>query len=173
MKRIIVIGSGGAGKSTFSKKLHKITNLKLVHLDILYWRPNWVRMPEDEWQELIKKLVSKDEWIIDGNHNSTLEIRIERADTIIFFDLPRVACMTNAVKRTIKGKIFGLQRDDIARGCPEKFDPSFYGWVWNFNKDFRPKYLKLLDSLKDEKNIVIFKNQGDVYKFLNDLRLEN
>ena len=172
MNRVIVVGSGGAGKSTFSKKLHKITNLELIHLDVLYWKPNWERTPEKEWREITKKLVEKDKWIIDGNHDDTLKIRLKRADTVIFFDLPRTTCVLNAVKRTVKGQVFGVHRNDIADGCPEKFDSVFYSWVWNFNKKFRPKYLKLFNAVKNEKNIIIFKNYSDVYEFLENLRLK-
>ena len=172
MNRIIVIGSGGAGKSTFSKKLHKITNLELIHLDVLYWRPNWERTPVELWEKTMHELVAKDKWIIDGNHDDTLKIRLDRADTIIFFDLPRSTCVFNAVKRTVKGQVFGVHRNDVADGCPERFDSVFYSWVWSFNKKFRPKYLQLLDSMKKDKNIIIFKNYSDVYKFLDDLRLK-
>lgn len=169
MKRVIIIGNGGSGKSTFSKKLNKHLNLELIHLDNLFWKPNWEQTPKLEWREIVKEIIQKDNWIIEGNFNSTLELRIERADTIIFFDIPRFICLWNTTKRVIKGKYFKVERDDITKGCNEKFDLLFYKWIWNYNKSVRPRYLNLLDSLKSEKRVIIFNNYRAVNRFLEQL----
>ncbi|MBT3754908.1 MAG: DNA topology modulation protein [Candidatus Cloacimonetes bacterium] len=169
MKRVIIIGNGGSGKSTFSKKLNKHLNLELIHLDNLFWKQNWEQTPKLEWREIVKEIIQKDNWIIEGNFNSTLELRIERADTIIFFDIPRFICLWNATKRVIKGKYFKVERDDITKGCNEKFDLLFYKWIWNYNKSVRPRYLNLLDSLKSEKRVIIFNNYRAVNRFLEQL----
>ena len=166
MKRILVIGNCGSGKSTFSKKLNKRLNLELIHLDNLFWKPNWKETPKQEWKDIVQKIIQKDKWIIDGNYNSTLDIRIKRADTIIFLDIPRYVCLLNASKRVIKGKYFKVERDDIADGCNERFDLSFYKWIWNYNNNIRSKYLNLLHSLENEKKIVIFNNYHYANKFL-------
>lgn len=171
MNRIIVIGCGGAGKSTFSKNLHKyLKNHELIHLDTIYWKPNWVATPEDDWALIVEKLSEKDKWIIDGNHDSTLNIRLKRADTIIFLDKPRNVCMKNAVKRTLKGKLLGIERDDITKGCNERFDPAFYKFVWNYNKEFRPKYINMLDNFKKDKQVFILKNNKEVNFFLHEIK---
>lgn len=168
MNRIMVIGPGGVGKSTFSKKLCPFLQYELIHLDVLYWKAGWKRTPEAEWQNIVKEQVKKDRWIIDGNHHSTLDIRLERADTIIFFDFKRRVYLWNSIKRTLKGKFLGIKRDDIADGCPERFDSTFYGWIWNFKKRHRKEYLELLDNLKDKKNIIIFKKKKDADDFLKN-----
>ena len=54
MKRILIIGNGGSGKSTFAKKLHKKLNLELIHLDNLFWKPNWVQTPKLEWHNVVQ-----------------------------------------------------------------------------------------------------------------------
>jgi adenylate kinase family enzyme len=169
MKRILVIGNGGSGKSTFSKKLNKHLNLELIHLDNLFWKPNWKQTPKQEWKEIVKEIIREDKWIMDGNFNSTLDIRIERADTIIFFDMPRHICLWNASKRIIRGKYFKIERDDITKGCNERFDLPFYKWIWNYNKNVRPRYLNLLQSLENEKKIIIFNNYYDSNKFLKQI----
>ncbi|MBN2892462.1 MAG: hypothetical protein JXL97_11390 [Bacteroidales bacterium] len=171
MQRIIVIGCGGAGKSTFSKKLHVyLKEHELIHLDSVYWRPNWIRTPEDEWKEVIKNLVAKEKWIIDGNHDSTLDIRLERADTVIFIDRSRYVCMRNSVKRTLIGKIFGIERADMTKGCKERFDRTFYNFVWTYNKTLRPKYLELFKKIEKEKQIYILRNNFDANVFLSRVR---
>ncbi len=93
MKKVLVIGSGGAGKSTFAKRLSEKTGLEVIHLDQLYWQPNWVETPKDEWQEIVKEIIEGDEWILDGNFGGTMEMRIEACDTVIFLEMPRTVCV--------------------------------------------------------------------------------
>ena len=173
MERILIIGCGGAGKSTFSRKLQKLINYEIIHLDKLYWKPNWQAMEEQKWIELVQDIIKKENWIMDGNYNGTMELRLQRADTVIFFDFPRIICLWNTFKRIIKGKVFKIERKDVTKGCKEKFDFSFFKWIWNYNNKNRPKYMNLLTSLKGKKKIVIFKNYKDVNKFLQNLFQDN
>jgi len=173
MNRILIIGCGGAGKSTFSKKLNKYFKYELIHLDKLFWKPNWEKTSKYEWDKVVEEIIKKDKWIMDGNYNSTLEIRINRADTVIYFDFPRIVCIWNVILRTIKGRLFRLKRDDIANDCKEKFDLAFFQWIWSYNKNNKQRYLKLLNSLKKEKEIVIFNKYSDSNKFLKKLNYEN
>jgi adenylate kinase family enzyme len=92
MKRILIIGSGGAGKSTLSRCLQKLLGIPLVHLDSIFWKPGWVETPRPEWKRIVCELVQGDSWIMDGNYSGTLDIRIDACDTIIFLDLPRTTC---------------------------------------------------------------------------------
>lgn len=102
MKRVVVIGSGGAGKSTFSRKLSEATGIEVIHLDGLYWKPNWQKTPAEEWERTVAGLVKRESWIMDGNFGGTREMRIRAADTVIFMDPPRRVCMYRVLKRAIK-----------------------------------------------------------------------
>ena len=93
MKRVMVIGCGGASKSTFSKQLHSITNLEVFHLDKYYWQPDWVESQTEEWNEQVVEISKKENWIIDGNYGSSMDIRIARADTIIYLDFSTINCI--------------------------------------------------------------------------------
>jgi len=126
-----------------------------------------------EWHNVVQELIQKEKWIIDGNFNSTLVMRIERADTVIFLDAKRKTCLWNVTKRIMKGKYFKAKRSDLTRGCNEKFDAEFFRWIWNYNKKMRPHYLKLLNSLKDKKQVIVFRNYKQRDKFLAKLRKEN
>ena len=75
-KKILVVGPGGAGKSTFSKKLSKILNIPVYHLDSIYWLPNWEHLEREEFIKKVRVITSKDEWIIDGNYSGSLEERV-------------------------------------------------------------------------------------------------
>ncbi len=149
MKRILVIGSCGAGKSTFAKRLHKVTGLHLIHLDRFYHKPNWGKPTDDEWKAKVKELISGDEWIMDGNYGGTMELRMERADTVIWLDFPRILCTYRILKRTIQYR--NKTRSDMAEGCNERFDWEFTKYVWNFKRDKNPlleERLKKFNKLK-------------------------
>ena len=164
MKRILVIGSGGSGKSTFATKLGQLLNLEVNHLDKFYWRPGWVEPSREEWLQTVTELINRDSWIIDGNYGGTLEVRIQRCDTIIFLDLPRVLCVWRILKRNLRYRRGG--RPDMAEGCVEKVDPKFVAWVWNYSRRSRPRVLQLIREHADGKRIVWLRSKADVRKFL-------
>lgn len=93
-----MIGSGGSGKSTFSRRLGEITGLPVIHLDKLHWRPNWTPTPADEWREMVQTEIDREAWIMDGNFGGTREMRMKAADTIIMLDVPRWLCLYRIVK---------------------------------------------------------------------------
>ena len=163
MKKIIVIGSGGSGKSMLSRRLGEKLGLAVVHLDQLYWRPGWVETPREEWVEIVRRELARDSWIMDGNFGGTRKMRMQAADTVIFLDLPRYLCMYRILKRTLiyrRG-----QRPDMATGCDERFDLEFIMWVWNYPKSGRRRLIDEL-SLFDDKKIIILTSRGEAERFL-------
>lgn len=166
MKRILIIGSGGAGKSTFARRLHEATKLPLIHLDKLYWKPNWVETPKAEIYEITERLLKDDKWIMDGNFNSTMEKRIAASDTVFFFDMPRLLCIYRIFKRILKYR--NQTRPDMGEGCPEKFDLEFLKWVWDFPKETKPLIESRLERAGQGKNIIRFKSRSDVEKFFEN-----
>ena len=165
MKKIVVIGSGGAGKSTFSRRLGEATGLPVIHLDAHYWRPNWDPTPKDEWRASVEEMVKAGEWIMDGNFGSTREVRMQAADTIIMLDVPRRVCMYRVVKRAIMYR--GKKRPDMAEGCNERIDLEFLLWVWNYRSRSRARAFAEIENLSD-KRVVILKNGHEVERFLED-----
>lgn len=142
-KRIVVLGSPGSGKSTFSGKLSAVSGLPLIHLDQFYWNPGWVVTPEQEWQEKHARLLAQECWIIDGCYKGTLEPRLKAADTAILIDRGRMACIWAVLKRWQKNR--GRTRPDMPADCPEKVDLEFLRYIWEFQGEYRSI---LLDSLK-------------------------
>ena len=163
MDKIIVIGCGGAGKSTFSRKLSNLLDIPVYHLDKLFWNKGWIETPQKEFNKKIKKVISKDKWIIDGNYIKTIDIRAKDADTIIFINMPTYICLYRIFKRRFMYR--GKSRPDMADGCPEGIDIEFFKWVLSYNKKIRPEILKKL-SLYKEKNIVVLNGRKEVKKFL-------
>jgi adenylate kinase family enzyme len=163
MRKVVVIGSGGSGKSTFARRLGVATGLEVIHLDSVFWRPNWARTPTDEWERTIRELVGRDKWIMDGNFGGTRAIRFDACDTVIFLDLPRTVCMYRVIKRTILYR--GRTRPDMAKGCLEKFDLEFLSWVWNFRKRSRSRIVDDLRRLSG-KSIHVLKSKREAESFL-------
>ena len=166
MKRIVVIGSGGSGKSTFSRDLGEKTGIPVVHLDRLFWLAGWEKRPRDEWLSMLSRELEMDRWIMDGNFGSTREMRIRHADTVIFLDLPRYVCMCRILKRTLMYR--RGQRPDMADGCDERFDPEFILWVWNFPNRGRKDLIDELGAFP-EKNIITLKSRAEVDRFLREV----
>ena len=167
MERIMIIGCGGAGKSTLARQLGAKLGLPVVHLDQIWWAPgNWEHIGREEFDAILAQEIKKPRWIIDGNYNRTIPERIARCDTIIYLDFSRGACLFNWIKRVITN--WGKARSDMARGCAEWFDPEMAGWIWNFNKTHREKYYKMLNEA-DYAETIVLKNRRAVKQFLKEL----
>jgi adenylate kinase family enzyme len=167
MKRVMIIGCGGAGKSTLARKLGEKTGLPVVHLDQIWWAPgNWQHIEKPEFDEKLAVELEKPRWILDGNFNRTIEARLEACDTVIYLDYPRLVCIKNWLGRVIKN--WGRHRSDMTEGCTEWFDPEFVKWIWNFNKNNRARYYELLNNAGDKK-VVILKSRRQAQKFLDSL----
>ena len=98
-RRVVVTGLAGSGKSTFSVTLAARTGLPVIHLDLCFWKPGWVAPSEAEWRERQRGVLADDAWIADGNYQETLDLRLERADTVVFLDLPWWLCAGRAFLR--------------------------------------------------------------------------
>lgn len=160
----MIVGSGGAGKSTIARRLHASTGLPLHHLDVLYWRPGWVETPDDEWRRQVADLVAGDRWIIDGNYGGTLDLRMARADTIVFVDLSRWTCTRRAAWRSVRR--WGERRPDLAPGCDEKLDLAFLRWVWTFGRLHRPRVVEAIERHREGRRVVWLRRPHDVAEFL-------
>lgn len=165
MKRVLIIGSSGAGKTTLSKRLSAKTGLKIIHLDKIYWKPNWTEPEKDEWKRTLEKVLRDDDaWIMDGNYSNTLDVRVPACDTIIFLEMPPAVCVYRVLKRVAFS--YKKTRSDMADDCPEKFDWEFIKWIWDFSNRSKPKIEKILKRYEHEKTIIRLKSKRDVESFL-------
>jgi adenylate kinase family enzyme len=153
MERVLVIGSGGSGKTTAAKILAGRLGLPLIHLDALYWRPGWIPTPADEWRRTVAELVARPRWVMDGNYAGTLDTRLASCDTVVFLDLPRRVCLWRIVKRRLRYS--GRTRPDVAPGCPERLTWEFVKWVWSYPKRRRAGILDRLSKLTGRRVIIV------------------
>lgn len=170
MKKIALIGSGGSGKSTLARRLGKKLNIEVYHLDALFWKPNWTPTSKEEQIEVQNELVKKEEWIIDGNYNGTMDIRLNAVDTIIFVDINRVICIFRVFKRMVQYR--GKSRPDMAEGVNERFDFDFLKWVWDYPKTKKSVVLKKLERLPNDKKVIILNSPREVQLFLDKVNNE-
>lgn len=164
MKKVIVIGCPGSGKSTFSKALSMKMGLPLFHLDMLYWNVDKTTVSKDVFMDRLCSVMQNENWIIDGNYLSSMEMRIKASDTVFFLDYPTSVCLDGIQQR--KGK----PRTDIP-WVETADDVEFIDFVKEFNTKTRPSVLALLEKYNDKK-IVTFKSRNDADNYLEDA-LEN
>ncbi len=155
IKKAIVIGCPGAGKSTFSKKLSEISGLPLYHLDMIWHKKDKTNVSREEFDIALKNIMSKQEWIIDGNYARTMETRIKECDTIFFLDIPTEVCLENVKKR------IGKPRNDMP-WTEEEFDDEFRSWIIDFPNRELTQIYTLLENYKTQKNIIIFKSMEEI-----------
>ncbi|HZO62547.1 MAG TPA: hypothetical protein VFB35_06150 [Gaiellaceae bacterium] len=164
MRRVVVLGSGGSGKSRVAGELGRRTGLPVVHLDRIFWAPGWRERPADDAARDLRALVAGDEWILDGNFLNRLGgERLARADAVVFLDLPRLTCLRRALWRRVRNE----DRPDLPDGCPEQFDLAFYRWIWRFPREDRPEILRLLEGL--DADVHRLRSRAEVERYLESV----
>ena len=165
MKRVIVIGCPGAGKSTFAKNLRDATGLPLYHLDMLWHRPDRTNVSVAEFDEKLGEILGRPEWIIDGNYERTQETRLQQCDTAFLLDYPLEICLDGAKDRIGKG------RDDMP-WVETELDEKFRQWILNFPKSQLPRIYDLLSKYQSNREIVIFKSREGAEEYLKGLLMK-
>ncbi len=139
MKKILIIGCPGAGKSTLARWLSAKTGLPLYHLDMIWHRPDRTTVTREEFDEKLAEILAGERWIIDGNYSRTLPRRLAAADAVLFLDLPVEACLAGATAR------IGKPRPDLP-WQEQELDPDFRQWIIDFPKDKLPRIYALLED---------------------------
>ena len=163
MKKVIVIGCPGSGKSTISRALHNKTGILLYHLDMMYWNADKTTVEKSVFLERLFAVLERDEWIIDGNYGSTMELRMAACDTVIFLDYPLDVCLDGIKERR------GKPRSDMPWIETEE-DAEFIEFIKNYNEQQKPKVLELLKKYSD-KNIIVLESREQADAFLNGEKL--
>ena len=160
-KRVAVIGCPGGGKSTFSRALRDRVDLPLYHLDAIYWRDDRTHLSREEFYPLMQKIIARDEWIMDGNYNSTLEWRISACDLLIFLDYPAEVCLEGVRARR------GQKRSDMP-WVEDGDDQEFLEFIRAFETESKPRILELIGGYPD-KAVVVFRTREEADRYLDTL----
>ena len=164
MRRVMVIGCSGAGKSALARRLAKALALPLIELDFLYWHAGWVETPMSEFRDVIARFADWPAWIIDGNYSTSFDLRMPFADTIVWLDYARAACMRGVLTRMIRH--YGHTRAGMPEGCPERVDPVFLRYVWNFNVRQRPLIVAALEKFAGHARLHRLESRKDGERFM-------
>lgn len=162
MKRAVVIGCSGSGKSVFSRKLRDVTGSPLFYLDMIWHKPDGTNISREEFDEKLISIISRDSWIIDGNYQRTLETRIKACDTVFLFDLPTEICIEGALSR------IGKKREDMP-WFENELDPEFRQWIESFRANQLPEIYRLLEKYENGREIVVFRTREQADKFIEKL----
>ena len=160
----MIIGCPGSGKSTFSRVLHQITGIPLFHLDMMYWNSDRTTVEKAVFRKRLSDAIQQNEWIIDGNYGSTIELRLQACDTVIFLDYPLEICLDGVRER--RGKV----RSDMPWiENEDEEDTEFIEFIKSYNSQSKPQIMDLL-KLYSDKNIFIFNNRTEADEFLTNLQ---
>jgi adenylate kinase family enzyme len=167
MRRIAIVGATAVGKSTLAERLGRLLDLPTYHLDSLFWRPGWVPTPEHEWEQLLRRLVAGDRWIIDGGFTTSMRMRFEGADTIIFVDLPRRVSFASVFRRRLLHA--ARPAPGIPQGCRPMFNLRLLRWIWTFPDDHRPVIMQALSDYAEGRNVIHVTSRAQLRRFVSSL----
>jgi adenylate kinase family enzyme len=170
-EKLLLIGCGGAGKSTLARRIAERTGLPPIHLDALYWAPGWQAMPRAQWHGLVKDLLRRPAWIMDGNYGDTLALRLAACDAVVFLDVAPWRCLLRVVARRLR--FHGRRRPDMGPGCNERLEMAFVWYVLAYRRTRRPGILIRLDAACGQgKAVFVLRTGQDIASFLRGLQAQ-
>ena len=161
-RNVLVLGCGGAGKSTLASDMGRRFSLPVVHLDRIWWRSGWVNCSEEEFDALLARELAKPAWVMDGNYLRTLAVRLQAADAAVLYDLPAEVCLQSVYARA--KRYAGRSRPDMPEGCIEQVDGEFEAWIRSFRKETLPQVRRLLDE--SGKPYFVFSSRASAARWL-------
>lgn len=163
MKKVIIIGCPGSGKTTFAEKLNKCTGLPLYYLDAIWHKPDKTHISREEYDEKLSEIFDTPEWIIDGNYKRTIEARLQQCDTVFLFDLPTEVCLQGATERIGKG------RYDLPR-IETELEDEFRQFIEEFPQKTLPSIYELIDKYKEEKQVIVFRSRAEADEYIKNMQ---
>jgi adenylate kinase family enzyme len=169
MQRIVILGNSGSGKSTLARLLGERLGVPVVHLDALFWQPGWVEPDNEAFRARVREAVSADSWVCEGNYSRrTFDLRLPRADLVIWLDTGRLTCLTRVIVRNLTNR----PRPDLPADCPEKLDReflTFLSYVWNFERTSRPSLEAARLAIAPQVPVVHLRGARQIADFLQAL----
>lgn len=165
MQKVAIVGCGGSGKSCLARELGRLIEAPVIHLDALYFDDGWKPLPMEEFEARQRELVARACWVIDGNYNSTLQVRLEAADTVIFMDLPTRSCLRGIAARQLRhGR--GQNRGS---GVFNRITPGVLRYALGYRRKMRPRVLAKIDQYASGAEVIVLANRRQARHFLSSI----
>ncbi|MEU0805499.1 topology modulation protein [Streptomyces sp. NPDC005970] len=142
MKKVAIVGCGGSGKSHLARELGRLLGAPVTHLDAVYYDDEWNALPMEKFEALQRDLVSAPSWVIDGNYNSTLQVRLEACDTVVFMDMPTITCLWGVLSRQLRNGRGQNQKD----GIYNRIHLGVLRYIWSYRRKMRPRVMQKIDA---------------------------
>lgn len=170
MKRVTIVGPSGSGKSTLARQVGNLFHLPVFHMDQLFFDPGWVERSKEKLAESVESILeANDEWVIEGNYSGTLKSRLAQSTHVIILDYPRYLYVYRVIRRLFTS--YGKVREDMAPGCPERIDPAFLKYVWNFKTKRRGKLLQTVQThLPETCKLIVLKKPAECERYLKTIQ---
>lgn len=169
MQRIVILGNAGSGKSTLARALGERLSLPVVHLDTLFWEPGWVEPDAEQFRTRVRTALAANSWVCEGNYaRRTFDLRLPRAELIIWLDTPRLTCFARVIKRSLMNR----PRPDLPAGCRERIDReylTFLKFVWGFDRGYRPGIEAVRLTTSPQTPVVHLRGNRQIGAFLDRL----
>lgn len=165
--RILVVGPSGSGKTYLSLRLGRILGHRLIHLDARFWRSGWVSTPQAEWRQTVESLTRQERWIMDGTYESTLDLRIPAAETIIVIERSRWICLWGVIRRAM---MYGRgPRPDAPPKQP--IDLSYLRYIWHYPARTRPLVDELIEKHGSDKCVLVLRGAREIEELMSELEV--
>lgn len=166
MRRVVIIGPYGAGKTWLAHELGVALQIPVHHLDALRWQSDWTLLPRPEWLSLLERLVAGDAWVMDGNFEGTLDVRLQRCETIILLDAP----LSLSLVRTVRRRLSRAKRHDLPPELRERLNLNLLRLFVRYRRDVRPKLLELVNGHAAGRQVVVLRRRADARALLDTVR---
>jgi adenylate kinase family enzyme len=170
MRRVVILGTAGSGKSTLARRMGKRLGIPVVHLDALNWEPGWKALTIEEFRSRLAEAIAGDAWITDGNYAIlTFDLRMPRADLVIWVERPAIYCAWRVFKRAIRSQFSA--DEDLARGCKEHMGKLLdrLRFIAKFNRVNRPRIEAALRAQGPDVPVIVLRGDDEISAFLSNL----
>ena len=166
MKRIVVTGPAGAGKSRLAGELGRLLGIRVLHLDTLFWKPGWVPTPRDEWAEIQRRELAGASWIADAQYDDILPEWFETADTVVFVDASPLRCFWHVSRRRFDRQASAGTPAGTEPGAAHRALLKFFRNQWRYRTKVRRALLDELARERDGRRVVVVRRGADAAAFL-------
>ena len=169
MKKVTIVGCGGSGKSFLARELGRILDAPVTHLDAAFYDDEWNALPLDEFTALQRELVAQPRWVIDGNYNSTLQIRLDACDTVVLMDVSTVAALYGITSRQIR---HGAGHK--GNGVHNRINWGVIKYVATYRRKMRPRVMaKIGEFATGRAEVVLLSSRGQTRRWLRKVAAEH